>query len=73
MNNKKFVLENITQETRRQVTENQLLAMDIDELIIDDAYDNESVSFFHKGEEFVLENPRFYDTVRLMKGVYDNE
>jgi len=37
MNNKKFVLENVTQETRRQVTENQLLAMNIDELIIDDA------------------------------------
>ena len=69
MNNKKFVLENVTQETRKQVTENQLLAMDIDELIIDDAYDNESVSFFHKGEEYVLENPIFYDTVTKMKGV----
>ena len=69
MNNKKFVLENVTQETRRQVTENQLLAMNIDELIIDDAYDNEYVSFFHEGEEYVLENPIFYDAITRMKGV----
>ena len=69
MNNKKFVLINVTQETRRQMTENQLLDMGVDEFIIDDAYDNEEVTFYHMNEEFILENPRFYDTVTKMKGV----
>tara|TARA_R100001015_G_C4580896_1_gene137411 strand:+ start:25 stop:234 length:210 start_codon:yes stop_codon:yes gene_type:complete len=69
MNNKKFVLINVTQETRRQMTENQLLEMGVDEFIIDDAYDNEEVTFYHMNEEFILENPRFYDTVTKMKGV----
>ena len=69
MNNKKFILINVTEETRRQMTENQLLEMGVDEFIIDDAYDNEQVHFFELGEEFILENPRFYDTVTKMKGV----
>ena len=69
MNNKKFVLINVTQETRRQMTENQLLDMGVDEFIIDDAYDNEQVLFYDQGEEFILENPRFYDTVTKMKGL----
>ena len=69
MNNKKFVLINVTQETRRQMTENQLLDMGVDEFIIDDAYDNEETTFYQDGEEFILENPRFYDTVTKMKGV----
>ena len=69
MNNKKFILINVTQETRRQMTENQLLEMGVDEFIIDDAYDNEEVTFYHMNEEFILENPRFYDTVTKMKGV----
>ena len=67
MNNKKFVLINVTQETRRQMTENQLLDMGVDEFIIDDAYDNEQVHFYDQGEEFILENPRCYDTVTKMK------
>ena len=37
MNNKKFILINVTEETRRQMTENQLLEMGVDEFIIDDA------------------------------------
>ena len=49
MNNKKFVLINVTQETRRQMTENQLLDMGVDEFIIDDAYDNEEISFYQDG------------------------
>ena len=69
MNNKKFVLINVTQETRRQMTENQLLDMGVDEFIIDDAYDNEETTFYQDGEEFILENPRFYDTVTKMKGL----
>ena len=69
MNNKKFILINVTQETRRQMTENQLLEMGVDEFIIDDAYDNEEVTFYQDGEEFILENTRFYDTVTKMKGV----
>ena len=69
MNNKKFVLINVTQETRRQMTENQLLDMGVDEFIIDDAYDNEQVHFYDQGEEFILENPRFYATVTKMKGL----
>ncbi len=69
MNNKKFVLINVTQETRRQMTENQLLEMGVDEFIIDDAYDSEEITFYQDGEEFILENPRFYDTVTKMKGV----
>ena len=69
MNNKKFVLINVTQETRRQMTENQLLDMGVDEFIIDDAYDNEEITFYQDGEEFILGNPRFYDTVTKMKGV----
>ena len=58
MNNKKFILINVTEETRRQMTENQLLEMGVDEFIIDDAYDNEQVHFYDQGEEFILENPR---------------
>ena len=69
MNNKKFVLINVTQETRRQMTENQLLDMGVDEFIIDDAYDTDQVEFYHEGEEFILENPRFYDTLTRMKGI----
>ena len=69
MNNKKFVLKNVTQETRRQMTENQLLEMGVDEFIIDDAYDNEEITFYQDGEEFILENPRFYDTLTRMQGV----
>jgi|TARA_B100000900_G_scaffold362560_1_gene335968 hypothetical protein len=69
MNNKKFVLINVTQETRKQMTENQLLEMGVDEFIIDDAYDNEEITFYQDGEEFILENPRFYDTVAKMKGI----
>ena len=69
MNNKKFVLKNKTQETQRVLTENQLLEMDIDEMVIDDAYDTDQVEFYHEGEEFVLENPRFYDTLTMMKGL----
>ena len=69
MNNKKFVLINVTQETRRQMTENQLLDMGVDEFIIDDAYDNEEITFYQDGEEFILENPRFYDTLTIMKGL----
>ena len=69
MNNKNFILINVTEETRRQMTENQLLEMGVDEFIIDDAYDNEQVHFYDQGEEFILENPRFYDTVTKMKGV----
>jgi len=69
MNNKKFILINVTQETRKQMTENQLLDMGVDEFIIDDAYDNEETTFYHMNEEFILENPRFYDTVTKMKGV----
>ena len=69
MNNKKFVLINVTQETRRQMTENQLLDMGVDEFIIDDAYDTDQLKFYHEGEEFVLENPRFYDTLTRMQGV----
>ena len=69
MNNKKFVLINVTQETRKQMTENQLLEMGVDEFIIDDAYDNEEITFYQDGEEFILESPRFYDTVTKMKGV----
>ena len=69
MNNKKFILINVTEETRRQMTENQLLEMGVDEFIIDDAYDNEQVHFYDQDEEFILENPRFYDTVTKMKGV----
>ena len=65
MNNKKFILINVTQETRKQMTENQLLDMGVDEFIIDDAYDNEEITFYQDGEEFILENPRFYDTVTL--------
>ena len=68
MNNKKFILINVTEETRRQMTENQLLEMGVDEFIIDDAYDNEQVHFYDQDEEFILENPRFYDTVTKMKG-----
>ena len=45
MNNKKFILINVTQETRKQMTENQLLEMGVDEFIIDDAYDNEEITF----------------------------
>ena len=48
MNNKKFVLKNKTQETQRVLTENQLLEMDIDEMVIDDAYDNDQVEFYHE-------------------------
>ena len=69
MNNKKFVLINVTQETRKQMTENQLLEMGVDEFIIDDAYDNEEITFYQDGEEFILENPSIYDTVTKMKGV----
>ena len=69
MNNKKFILINVTQETRKQMTENQLLDMGVDEFIIDDAYDNEETTFYQDGEEFILENPRFYDTVTKMKGI----
>ena len=69
MNNKKFILINVTEETRRQMTENQLLEMGVDEFIIDDAYDNEQVHFYDQGEEFILENPSIYDTVTKMKGV----
>ena len=43
--------------------------MDIDEMVIDDAYDTDQVEFYHEGEEFVLENPRFYDTLTRMQGV----
>ena len=69
MNNKKFILINVTEETRRQMTENQLLEMGVDEFIIDDAYDNEEITFYQDGEEFILENPRFYDTLTIMKGL----
>ena len=69
MNNKKFILINVTQETRKQMTENQLLDMGVDEFIIDDAYDNEEITFYQDGEEFILENPRFYDTLTIMKGL----
>ena len=51
------------------MTENQLLDMGVDEFIIDDAYDNEETTFYQDGEEFILENPRFYDTVTKMKGL----
>ena len=61
--------KNKTQETQRVLTENQLLEMDIDEMVIDDAYDTDQVEFYHEGEEFVLENPRFYDTLTRMKGI----
>ena len=69
MNTKKFVLKNVTQGTQKNVTENQLLEMDIDEMVIDDAYDTDQVEFYHEGEEFILENPRFSDTVTKMQGV----
>ena len=69
MNTKKFVLKNVTQGTQKNVTENQLLEMDIDEMGIDDAYDTDQVEFYHEGEEFILENPRFYDTLTIMKGL----
>ena len=42
---------------------------DIDEMVIDDAYDTDQVEFYHEGEEFILENPRFYDTFTIMKGL----
>ena len=32
MNTKKFVLKNVTQGTQKNVTENQLLELDIDEM-----------------------------------------
>ena len=69
MNTKKFVLKNVTQGTQKNVTENQLLEMDIDEMVIDDAYDTDQVEFYHEGEEFILENPRLYDTLTIMKGL----
>ena len=69
MNTKKFVLKNVTQGTQKNVTENQLLEMDIDEMVIDDAYDTDQVEFYHEGEEFILENQRFYDTLTIMKGL----
>ena len=69
MNTKKFVLKNVTQGTQKNVTENHLLEMDIDEMVIDDAYDTDQVEFYHEGEEFILENPRFYDTLTIMKGL----
>ena len=69
MNNKKFVLKNKTQGTQRVLTENQLLEMAIDEMVIDDAYDTEEITFYQDGEEFILENPRFYDTLTRMQGV----
>ena len=49
MNTKKFVLKNVTQGTQKNVTENQLLEMDIDEMVIDDAYDTDQVEFYHEG------------------------
>ena len=58
MNTKKFVLKNVTQGTQKNVTENQLLELDIDEMVISDAYDTDQVEFYHEGEEFILENPR---------------
>ena len=69
MNTKKFVLKNVTQGTQKNVTENQLLELNIDEMVIDDAYDTDQVEFYHEGEEFILENPRFYDTLTIMKGL----
>ena len=69
MNTKKFVLKNVTQGTQKNVTENQLLELDIDEMVISDAYDTDQVEIYHEGEEFILENPRFYDTFTRMKGI----
>ena len=71
MNNKKFILINVTEETRRQMTENQLLDMGVDEFIIDDAYENEEITFEYKGTEYTLENPDIYDTLSYInkKGV----
>ena len=69
MKRKVFILTNLENGDTSTMTERDLEDWGVDEFIVDDAYENEEVTFYQDGEEFILENPRFYDTVTKMKGV----
>ena len=71
MKRKVFILTNLESGDTSTMTERDLEDWGVDEFIVDDAYENEEITFEYKGTEYTLESPEIYDTVSYInkKGV----